>query len=363
MGFCKSPYFTKERGGCHIKKQFSIFSLAAFCVISFCGCSSVGNKTASLSVIYLAAAVISLFILIGYVFGIRKKNFWFIVLFSSVLVVNVGYYCLSISNGIDMALWANRISYLGSVFLPISMMMIILNVTKCRYKKYIPISLTVIGCVVFAIAASPGYLDIYYKEVSISVVNGVTVLEKVYGDWHIIYLFYLLGYFAAMISTVMYATVKKKVDSVGSAVMLNIAVFVNIGVWLIEQIVRIDFEFLSVSYIISELFLLGLNIILREQKKVSILPVQEPTPEVKQEDCISDEQISNFHRGLEQLTKTERNIFNLYLDGKTTKEILKLLNIKENTLKYHNKNIYGKFGVSTRKRLLEIAKAVEAEQK
>ena len=36
------------------------------------------------------------------------------------------------------------------------------------------------------------------------------------------------------------------------------------------------------------------------------------------------------------------------------------LSIKENTLKYHNKNIYSKLGISSRKQLLEIASAVNA---
>ena len=31
------------------------------------------------------------------------------------------------------------------------------------------------------------------------------------------------------------------------------------------------------------------------------------------------------------------------------------MSIKENTLKYHNKNIYSKLGVSSRKQLIEIA--------
>jgi DNA-binding CsgD family transcriptional regulator len=35
------------------------------------------------------------------------------------------------------------------------------------------------------------------------------------------------------------------------------------------------------------------------------------------------------------------------------------LNIKENTLKYHNRNIYNKLGVSSRKQLIELALSAE----
>lgn len=51
--------------------------------------------------------------------------------------------------------------------------------------------------------------------------------------------------------------------------------------------------------------------------------------------------------------KTERKIFDLYIEGKSSAEILQLLEIKENTLKYHNKNIYSKMEISKRKELIE----------
>ena len=63
-----------------------------------------------------------------------------------------------------------------------------------------------------------------------------------------------------------------------------------------------------------------------------------------------------LRRQLPLLTPTERTIYEYYLENKTTREIMALLNIKENTLKYHNKNLYSKLGVSSRKELMQIAR-------
>ena len=41
---------------------------------------------------------------------------------------------------------------------------------------------------------------------------------------------------------------------------------------------------------------------------------------------------------------------------------MQLHSITENTVKFHNKNIYSKLGVSSRKQLLEISRAIEAKQ-
>ena len=62
-----------------------------------------------------------------------------------------------------------------------------------------------------------------------------------------------------------------------------------------------------------------------------------------------------FICNLKTLTPTEYRIYELYLGGKSAKEIMEITEIKENTLKYHNKNIYNKLGVSSRKQLLRFA--------
>lgn len=66
-----------------------------------------------------------------------------------------------------------------------------------------------------------------------------------------------------------------------------------------------------------------------------------------------------FLQGINALTPTEHKIFNYYLSGKNVKEILSIADIKESTLRYHNKNIYGKLGVNSLKQLLRYATLME----
>jgi len=348
-----------------VKKSIVYIMAVLTLLIGLSGCTSIGDKTASLSVIYGVTMVMSLLLLIGYCSLVQDKDKWFLLLFTSVLVVNIGYFCLSVSGNIEKALFANRIAYLGSVFLPLSMLMILLNVIGIKCPKWLVGALLGLSVIVFVIAASPGYSDIYYKQVTLERINGVTVLQKVYGPLHSLYLFYLLGYFGAMVILVVGAIVKGRMESDLYSVVLVIAVFVNIGVWLLEQLVKIDFEFLSVSYIISELFLLGLYLLMKENERlksaievyeystypenISIPDKSVPDTEILMQLEIDPEQ---YIAGIDRLTATERAVFNLYISGKGTKDIMSELNIKENTLKFHNKNIYGKLGVSSRKQLI-----------
>jgi len=365
---------TTFKRGIVVKKNAGVvllFILLCAVLVSFGG---VGSKAASASAVYGAAAVLSLAIAAGYIVLIRKKDPWFLILFSSVFVVNTGYFALSLSKTIEAALWANRLSYLGSVFLPLSMLIIIFNTCRLKYSKHLPKILAGIGIAVFLVAASPGILDIYYKEVSLAFVNGTTVLEKVYGPWHCLYLFYLVAYFVATAAVVFSVCINRKVDSAIHAVFISAAVFVNMGVWLLEQIVRIDFELLSVSYIISEMFLLLLCLLLQSSSKNSARQEDKAVPDSGDVDSyesnvavtapgehgsdIIEERRAYFLAHKSTLTPAERTIYNFYLEGKSTKEIMAELNIKENTLKYHNKNIYSKLGVSSRKQLVLIASMI-----
>lgn len=73
----------------------------------------------------------------------------------------------------------------------------------------------------------------------------------------------------------------------------------------------------------------------------------------KKLESVDPDSYQMFIDNLATLTPKEEDIFNLYVQGCSTKAIISQLGITENTLKYHNKNIYSKLGVKTRKELLQ----------
>lgn len=354
----------------------NIIIAVTLCMLStLSGCSGVGDKSATMSGIYLVTSLLAIALLAGYCFLIKKKEPWFLVLFSAVVVVNVGYLALSVSSSLQEALLANRVAYLGSVFLPLSLLVLILKACKITPPKWLIGTLIALSCFVFLIAASPGYLDIYYKEVSLVIIDGVAILEKKYGTLHSLYLYYLLSYFTSMIGVIIYARITRKVRNSIHALLLLISVFVNIGVWLMEQFVRMNFEILSVSYIVTELFLLGISMLLQDTKIQNLLNTKSVSDEISPDSESDSTQSTTNHifvsttlrsetllkdkceylvSKIRTLTPTEKQIFDLYSSGKQIKEVKELLSISDNTLKYHNRNIYTKLGVSNRKELIDV---------
>ncbi|MBE6870845.1 MAG: hypothetical protein E7491_02745 [Ruminococcaceae bacterium] len=94
--------------------------------------------------------------------------------------------------------------------------------------------------------------------------------------------------------------------------------------------------------------------LLRVQKKIEHLAYSRKAE-------IDPADYAYFLSGLQTLTKAERNLFELYLAGKSAAEILELMGIKESTLKYHNHNLLGKLGVTSRKQMLRYAEIMRQQ--
>lgn len=306
-----------------------------------------------ISILYGIAVAVSLLLIFGYCKLINKKDTWFVLLFTSVLVVNGGYLTMSLSSTLGEALLANRFSYLGSVFLPLCMLMIIMSVCKVKYPKWLTYVLFGVSAVVFVIAASQGYTDWYYSDVSIEFVDGAAKLVKEYGPLHNVYYIYLFTYFLIMAGVIVFAYVRKHVFNWKLAALLLCAVFGNIMIWLVEQMIRGDFEFLSISYIVTELFLLFLYGLLQDHDIISDLGINQRVFELVQDDYINVDKLVELNPELKELTTREMEVLIPLLEDKKRKEIADELSVTEHTIKKHTAHIFAKLEVSSRKELHE----------
>lgn len=100
----------------------------------------------------------------------------------------------------------------------------------------------------------------------------------------------------------------------------------------------------------------------RAKSEISRVKTENKRLASTQKKMVSRDDYEFFLMGLKQLTPTERVIFGLYMEGKTAAEIMEIMTIKQTTLKFHNRNIYSKLGVSSKKQLLNYA-ALYAREK
>ena len=233
---------------------------------------------------YIICVIAAMGLLIAYSAMVKTKEFWLMMLYVCVSVVNLGYLLMSLANTIEFAVFGNDVAYLGSVFLSMCMLLTIVRLCGFEIKKTHIITCLTLGAVMFAIIASSPMLPLYYKSVAIEIIDGTAKLVKEYGVLHPVYAVYLLGYFAAMIGTIIHSVRRKKIGNPKLAGFIAAIVCGNIVIWLFEKMVSWEYEFLSVTYIISELLLLLVYWMMQDY----VLKRDIPTyTQAEKEDCCS----------------------------------------------------------------------------
>lgn len=68
-----------------------------------------------------------------------------------------------------------------------------------------------------------------------------------------------------------------------------------------------------------------------------------------------------FKNGIKTLTEKEKQVLELYIEGKSVKDIMEIMQLQESTIRFHNRNIYSKLGVHSLKQLLRCAAILKQE--
>lgn len=291
-----------------------------------------------MAVVYGVLTALAVGLLVLYAVLVRKKDPWILFLFCCVPVVNLGYFLISLATDKVFALVANHTAYLGSVFLCLCMFMVILRLCEYSYRRFLPVVLTVLAGVMFIIVCSPWYYD--YAATTFMAGEG---LKKVYGPLHNIYALYLVGYFIAMIAVILRAVHIRQVESYKRAVLMVGIVLGNIAFWLVEKFVRWDFEFLAVSYLFSEVVLLGLYWMMQDYVHISQMKERDKLALV----------LRHLPEGV-TLHPREEEVLKAILENKKRKDIAAQLNLSENTVKTYTRNLYKKLEVSNREELYNL---------
>ena len=319
-------------------------------------------KDGVLSIVYGVVALLSVLILSCYFVFDHKKKKRFLVLFSCFAVSNCGFFLLSICKSILVAKIANAMSYYGGAFSILVMLRIICEVCQMRKRKWLNWGLFAITLAVATLAAGGDWLGLYYRSVSLNIINGTTHLVKEYGPLHSLYALYLAGYVVLMLLCIAYAAKTKRLSSPKYTLFLLVTVLLNVGVWLVEQAIDEEFEFLSVSYMITEILLLLIYNMLCDygiiRPETGVLSVQMLTQlNTRQVDPAAlppgmEDMFRSFSEKAKTLSSAERRILNYYIDGHDIAEIPDLAFISIHTVKKHNRSIYQKLKIASRDELM-----------
>ena len=294
---------------------------------------------------------------------IRKKQDepWLLVLFLCVCFVTLGYFLVSLSKSVEFALWANKITYLGQVVVPMCMFMIISKLCGYTYKKWVLGVLIGLAVIMYAIIFTTGWLDWYYTSATLAFENGSAYLIKEYGVLHPTNLIYVVAYFVAMLVVCIVSLVKKKDASQKLAGFMLAIVLGNVAMWVVEKITAWNFEMLAISYIMSMLAYFFVYLLLQDYIRKVDVPASatEKTRVVVLDSIPKAERMERVLSLLPEgktLTARQMEMLDGLLEGKSQKEIAADLHISESTVKWHFGILYTTLNVSGKDEILALFK-------
>ena len=316
-----------------------------------------------MAIAYVIIFALSLIMPPLYFLFIRKKQNepWLFILFVCISIVNLGYLLVALSKTVEFAIWANKITYLGQVFVPMCMFLLISRLCGYVYKKWQIGVLIGLAITMFAIICTTGYLDWYYTDVKLGKSAGATYLIKEYGILHPTNLIYVVTYFVVMLVVAFVSLIREKDASQKLAGLMLAVVLCNIGMWIIEKIISWNFELLSISYLMSELAFFFVYLLLQDYILKTEVPEQplEKTRVIVLNSIPKADKLAKVLALVpenKKLTTRQLEMLDGLLDGKSQKEIAADLHISENTVKWHMGLLYTTLNVCGRDEIYALFK-------
>ena len=185
-----------------------------------------------------------------------RPNIFLMLTFVSILVANYGYLSISLSKDVKEALLGTRLTYLGAVFLCFFMFMTIAELCDIHIPKMLVWAMMFANTLMLLIVLSMGYSTQYYIKADLQKIDGNVIMVKEYGPMHGLYLLFLLAYVVGMFLLVSKGIRNKQRVSYKYSYLLLIMVVSNVAVYVLRTFMQTRYEFITYSYIFSELILL-----------------------------------------------------------------------------------------------------------
>lgn len=203
------------------------------------------------STFYLIVFIASLVMTMRFTLRNKKANSVFIVFAMLVVLNNLGRYLISVAGTTEMAIWANKLMYVGGCFVPMLLLFTLADLCKIKISGLLKFFMLLFPAVVMAFVLTIGYSDIYYREVELVIAEGGNYLKKTYGPAHSLYPVMMLVSASALLFFIIYAIRHRKSTSFKNIIWISVLGGGTILTYIFERLVDTKVDLLSVCYLIS----------------------------------------------------------------------------------------------------------------
>ena len=208
---------------------------------------------------YQALFTISLLLSLAYTVKWRRRyNVYFTLEFTVLPIACFGYLQEQIATTLDHIILAKQLSYLGGTFGTLFMTLCICYLCKFNLSKNIRRILFAIIFMIYLTILIIPQTNFFYRDMSVNVVNGVTVFSKKYGPAHVVFNVILFALFTLNFIAVLRGMGKRYDVSLTTTVLLFIAVLTNFVAFFFGRMFLKNLELIPIGYVASQILMLFL---------------------------------------------------------------------------------------------------------
>lgn len=192
--------------------------------------------------------LVSLMLLMAYIF-IYHKHFdvHITAIFLLVPFEQLGYVLLSGATNLETAVTANKLCYVGGVYLMFDVMLIVFSLCDIRLSKWLRVLFMAASSIIYISALNSDKNTYFYKSITFTRENGVAKLTKEYAFMHTAFYVIIFFYFALSIWAMVYAYLRKRQVSRKIIQLLMLPVAFSLICFFVVRRVK-DVEMLPIAY-------------------------------------------------------------------------------------------------------------------
>ncbi|MCF0224377.1 MAG: HD domain-containing protein [Fibrobacter sp.] len=188
----------------------------------------------------------------------KRTSSYYTTMFYVISVQIAGHLFLSLSESEAEALLANKIAYVGAVFIPHLFFLGELTICNIKISKRLRIGLFSLSLVIFGLALTTGYSTIFYKSITLVQRNGVTDFDPEFGPAHMLFNAVLGLYLVSGICVLVYSLLKKKNVSYKNLMGLAAMGFISIGAFFVLREMGMDMLVMPAIYLMVEYVMIAI---------------------------------------------------------------------------------------------------------
>ena len=169
----------------------------------------------------------------------------------SIAVGNGGCYALSVSENLHEAVLANKLIYVMGAFAPMLAFLIICNACKINVPGWVSAVLYVLQTFIYITVLNIGDMDIFYTSVEYHTGPFGAYLAKTYGFMHTLFVVMVILYTLATLIVALISLNRSNTVSRLNVYILLIAYVFVAGTYIVERLVDMKMEMLSVSFTVA----------------------------------------------------------------------------------------------------------------